>query len=52
MKASIVLFSTIITILLLVSTVDVFAHDRYLVSTGGDGTVCFWKWDLATLAFE
>jgi len=25
---------------------------RYLVSTGGDGTVCFWKWDLATLAFE
>lgn len=25
---------------------------RYLMSTGGDGTVCFWKWDLATLTFE
>lgn len=27
-------------------------ESRYLVSTGGDGTVCFWKWDLATLKFE
>ncbi|XP_073258237.1 PH-interacting protein-like [Porites lutea] len=27
-------------------------ESRYLVSTGGDGTVCFWKWDLSTLKFE
>lgn len=27
-------------------------ESRYLVSTGGDGTVCFWKWDLATLTFD
>ncbi|KAL9968709.1 hypothetical protein ACROYT_G020827 [Oculina patagonica] len=27
-------------------------ESRYLMSTGGDGTVCFWKWDLATLTFD
>lgn len=27
-------------------------ESRYLVSTGGDGTVCFWKWDLGTLTFD
>ena len=22
------------------------------MSTGGDGTVCFWKWDIFTFKFE
>ncbi|XP_060054692.1 bromodomain and WD repeat-containing protein 1 isoform X1 [Erinaceus europaeus] len=25
---------------------------RYMVSTGADGTVCFWQWDLETLRFS
>ncbi|KAM5281188.1 bromodomain and WD repeat-containing protein 1 [Ctenodactylus gundi] len=25
---------------------------RYMVSTGADGTVCFWQWDLETLKFS
>ena len=28
------------------------SYARYLMSTGGDGTVCFWKWDIATNKFE
>eukprot|EP00795_Rhopilema_esculentum_P017794 gene17794-9472_t len=30
------------------------AHEdaRYLMSTGGDGTVCFWKWDIKGNSFE
>lgn len=31
---------------------SLFCCRRYLVSTGGDGTICFWKWDLATLTFK
>uniref|UniRef100_A0AC11D1T7 Uncharacterized protein n=1 Tax=Ovis aries TaxID=9940 RepID=A0AC11D1T7_SHEEP len=25
---------------------------RYMVSTGADGTVCFWQWDLESLKFR
>jgi len=25
---------------------------RYLMSTGADGTVCFWKWNEKDLSFE
>jgi len=25
---------------------------RYMVSTGADGTVCFWQWDTDSMKFK
>lgn len=25
---------------------------RYMVSTGADGTVCFWQWDMDSMKFK